>query len=63
MASTDDRSAIDQEVNDFMAESGGRMYEASPDDPAAQPQTKKRKGPQDTEVRITSLTAPAALEH
>jgi len=51
MASSRDESALDREVDDFMNESGGRMYEASPDDPAGESQgSKKRKAAQETAV-------------
>lgn len=53
MASANDRSDKDREVDDFMAESGSRMDEPSPADAASEPQVKKRKNVADPEVRTS----------
>lgn len=57
MASSKDKSDVDREVDDFMTESGGRMYEASEADAASEPQSKKRKNAQNPEVRKPTPSA------
>jgi len=51
MASANDKSDKDREVDDFMTESGGRMYEPSADDAVSEHQNKKRKNANNPEVR------------